>query len=231
MGEVVAEIPMAELGGFPETSVEGHGSTIRSIRCGNRHVLAFTGRVHLYEGHHPNVVAHGVRTAIRAGARVIVLTNAAGGLRRDLAVGRPVLIADHINLTGRNPLLGTNDDRFGPRFPDLTAAYSPRLRELARTIEPTLPEAVYAGLLGPSYETPAEVRMVGALGADVVGMSTVIETIAAVHAGAEVLAMSLVTNLAAGLGDEGLDHGDVLAVAATSAERMGSLVADVVRKL
>ena len=231
MGEVVAEIPMTELGGFPEASVAGHGSTVRSIRSGDRNVLAFMGRVHLYEGHHPNVVAHGVRTAVRAGARVVVLTNAAGGLRPDMTVGQPVLISDHINLTGRTPLLGTNDDRLGPRFPDLTDAYSPRLRDLARTVEPTLAEAVYMGLLGPAYETPAEVRMVAALGGELVGMSTVLETIAAAHAGAEVLALSLVTNLAAGLGQEALDHEDVLAVAATSAERMGTLIADVVGKI
>lgn len=231
MGEVVAEVPMTELGGIPEASVQGHGTTLRSIRNGDRHLLAFLGRVHLYEGHHPNVVAHPVRTAIRAGARAIVLTNAAGGLRPGMTVGQPVLIADHVNLTGRTPLLGINDDRFGPRFPDMSEAYSPRLRDLARTVDPTLEEAVYLGLLGPTYETPAEVRMVGALGGELVGMSTVLETIAAVHAGAEVLAISLVTNLAAGLGDDLLDHDDVLAVAGRSAERMGALVADIVGRV
>lgn len=231
MGDVVAELPMTELGGFPEASVAGHGTTVRSIRNGDRHVLAFMGRVHLYEGHHPNVVAHAVRTSIRAGARAIVLTNAAGGLRPGMTVGQPVLISDHINLTGRTPLFGFNDDRLGPRFPDMSNAYAPRLRELARSVDPSLAEAVYLGLPGPTYETPAEVRMVGALGGELVGMSTVLETIAAVHAGAEVLAMSLVTNLAAGLSVDLLAHDDVLAVAARSAERMGSLIADVVGRI
>jgi purine-nucleoside phosphorylase len=231
MGEVVAELPMEELGGFPPTQVEGHGTTVRSIANGSHRILALMGRVHLYEGHHPNTVAHGVRTAVRAGCRAVVLTNAAGGLRPGMRPGQPVLIADHVNLTGRTPLLGPNDDRFGPRFPDMTEAYSPRLRELARTVDPTLEEGVYGGFLGPTYETPAEVRMAHTLGADLVGMSTVQETIAAVHAGAEVLAVSLVTNLAAGLSDELLAHHDVLAVAAESADRMGGLIAEIVGRI
>jgi purine-nucleoside phosphorylase len=231
MGEVLAEVPMADLGGFPPASVQGHGSTVRSIANGDRRVLAFMGRVHLYEGHDPRVVAHGVRTAVAAGCRVVVLTNAAGGLRPGMAPGQPVLIADHVNLTGRTPLLGGNDERLGPRFPDMTEAYSPRLRELARSVDPSLEEAVYGGFLGPTYETPAEVRMARTLGADLVGMSTVMETIASVHAGAEVLAVSLVTNLAAGLSSELLAHDDVLAVAAESADRMGSLIAGIVEHM
>ena len=231
MGEVVAELPMTELGGFPEAVVPGHGTTVRSIACGDRRILAFMGRVHLYEGHHPNVVAHGIRTAVQAGCRAVVLTNAAGGLRPGMWPGQPVLIADHVNLTGRTPLLGANDDRLGPRFPDMSSAYSPRLRALARSVDPTLEEAVYGGFLGPTYETPAEVRMAAALGAELVGMSTVIESIAAVHAGAELLAVSLVTNLAAGLSDVALDHHDVLAVAAESAERMGGLIAEIVGQI
>jgi purine-nucleoside phosphorylase len=231
MGEVVAELAMTDLGGFPEASVAGHGTTVRSIRNGDRRILAFLGRVHLYEGHHPNVVAHAVRTAVRAGCRAIVLTNAAGGLREGMWAGQPVLIADHINLTGRTPLLGPNDDRLGPRFPDMSTTYSARLRALARSVDPSLEEGVYGGFLGPTYETPAEVRMARTLGADLVGMSTVVESIAAAHAGAEVLAVSLVTNLAAGITDEVLDHHDVLAVAAESAERMGGLIADVVGRI
>jgi purine-nucleoside phosphorylase len=168
---------------------------------------------------------------VAAGSRVVVLTNAAGGLRPGLSVGQPVLIADHVNLTGRTPLLGPNDDRLGPRFPDMTDAYSSRLRRLARQADPDLVEGVYGGFLGPTYETPAEVRMARTLGADLVGMSTVQETIAAVHAGAEVLAVSLVTNLAAGLSEVALDHDDVLAVAASSADRMGGLIADVVGRI
>ncbi len=231
MGEVVAEVPMTDLGGFPVASVQGHGTTVRSIQNGDRRVLAFMGRVHLYEGHHPNVVAHAVRTAVRAGCKAIVLTNAAGGLRDGMWAGQPVLLADHINLTGRTPLLGPNDERIGPRFPDMTHAYSPRLRDLARSVDPSLEEGVYGGFLGPTYETPAEVRMARVLGADLVGMSTVLETIAAVHAGAEVLGVSLVTNLAAGITEEALDHHDVLAVAAESADRMGGLIADIVGRI
>ncbi len=234
MGETAAELAITDLGGFAGTDaapVRGHGTTVRSIVNGDRRVLAFTGRLHLYEGHHPRRVAHAVRIAIRAGCRVVVLTNAAGGIRADLTVGQAVLIADHLNLTGHTPLLGPNDDRLGPRFPDLTHAYSPRLRELARSVAPDLADGVYAGFLGPTYETPAEVAMARSLGADLVGMSTVMETIAAVHAGAEVLAVSLVTNQAAGTGDGSLDHDDVLAVAGASAERMGSLIADVVGRL
>lgn len=228
MGEVVAELEMTALGGFPEASVAGHGTTVRSIANGDRRILAFMGRVHLYEGHHPNVVAHGVRTAVAAGCRTVVLTNAAGCLRPGVVVGQPILIRDHINLTGRTPLLGPNDDRLGPRFPDMTHVYSPRLRELARAVDPTLEEAVYGGFLGPAYETPAEVRMAQVLGAELVGMSTVLESVAAAHAGAELLAVSLVTNLAAGLADEQLAHDDVLAVAAASADRMGGLIAEIV---
>lgn len=231
LGEVTAELPVTELGGFPESSVAGHGSTVRSIRNGDRHVLVFMGRVHLYEGHHPNVVAHGVRTAVRAGAGTVVLTNAAGGLRPGMRAGQPVLIADHLNLTGHTPLLGPNDDRLGPRFPDMGDVYTASLRELARTVEPTLEEAVYLGLLGPTYETPAEVAMIGRLGGELVGMSTVLEAIAVAHTGTPLLALSLVTNLAAGLADEVLAHDDVLAVAAASAERMGSLIADLVARL
>ena len=228
MGEVVAELPMTELGGFPEAAVQGHGSTVRSIVNGDQRILAYMGRVHCYEGHDPNVVAHAVRTARLAGCRAVVLTNAAGGLRAGMRPGQPVLIADHVNLTGKTPLLGMNDDRLGPRFPDMTHAYSPRLRDLARTVDPDLEEATYGGFLGPTYETPAEVEMARSLGADLVGMSTVLETIAAVHAGLEVLAVSLVTNLAAGLSEEVLAHDDVLAVAAESADRMGGLIAEIV---
>lgn len=169
-------------------------------------------------------MVHPVRAACAAGARVIVLTNAAGGLRPDLAVGQPVLISDHLNLTGRSPLIGA-------QFVDMTDAYAPRLRKLARDLDPTLAEGVYAGLSGPQYETPAEIRMLRTLGADLVGMSTVHETIAARAAGAEVLAVSLVTNLAAGITGAPLSHADVLAVGAASAARIGTLLASVVAGL
>ena len=167
---------------------------------------------------------HPERAACAAGARVGGLTNAAGGLRPDFEVGQPVLISDHLNLTARSPLVG-------PQFVDLVDAYAPRLRALAREIEPALAEGVYAGLPGPHYETPAEIRMLRGLGADLVGMSTVHETIAARAAGAEVLGVSLVTNLAAGITGEPLSHVEVLAAGAAAATRMGSLLADVVARL
>ena len=233
-GEVVAELPMAELPGFPPVGVEGHKGVIRSIRApGGRRLLAFLGRVHAYEGHDLSTVVHGVRTAVRAGCATVVLTNAAGGLRAGMRVGQPVLIADHINLTGRSPLTGPNAPaELGyPRFVDLTEAYSRRLRDLAREVDPSLEEGVYAGLPGPQYETPAEIRMLQTVGADLVGMSTVHETIAARHAGAEVLGLSLVTNLAAGLGGATLDHQEVIEAGQAAAEAMGSLLAQVVARL
>lgn len=231
LGEAEVAFPAADLPGFHPPTVEGHGAELRSVDVDGRRVLVAMGRVHAYEGHDLGEVVHGVRTAVLAGCSTVVLTNAAGGLGEGLSIGQPVLIADHLNLTGRSPLTGpTPDASFGPRFPDMTDAYSSRLRALARQLEPDLAEGVYAGLPGPQYETPAEIRMLQTLGADLVGMSTVHETIAARHLGAEVLAMSLVTNLAAGLGDE-LDHEDVLRVAAESADAMGGLLARLVRRL
>jgi purine-nucleoside phosphorylase len=229
-GEVVAEVAVADLPGFPASTVAGHAGTARSVRTpGGRRVLAFLGRVHGYEGHAPAVVVHGVRSACAAGCTTVVLTNAAGGIRQGLRVGQPVLIGDHLNLTGQSPLTGPAAAAgIPPRFVDLSDAYSGRLRALARTVDTTLAEGVYAGLAGPQYETPAEIRMLAQLGADLVGMSTVHETIAARHLGAEVLGLSLVTNLAAGLGDAHLDHAEVLAAGRDAAERMGDLLAAVV---
>jgi purine-nucleoside phosphorylase len=234
LGEVTAEVPLADLPGFPSSTVTGHGSSVRSVRAGERNLLVFLGRVHAYEGHDPSVVAHGVRAAARAGCRVVVLTNAAGGLRDGIRVGDAVLISDHINLTGRSPMSGPAPDGvdgWGPRFVDLTDAYSARLRAMARELDPTLTEGVYAAVAGPHYETPAEIRAYQRLGADLVGMSTVHETIAARHAGSEVLALSLVTNLAAGLGGEALDHAEVLEAGQAAAERMGDLLARLVARL
>jgi purine-nucleoside phosphorylase len=230
LGEVLADVPVTEIG-FPPTTVPGHGNTVRSIRCGDRMVLAFLGRVHLYEGHAPTTVVHGVRTAVLAGCSTVVLTNAAGGVKEGYRVGQGVLIADHINLTGASPLTGPNRDDMGPRFVDMTEAWSPRLRALARTVDPDLAEGVYAGFAGPQYETPAEVRMARTLGADLVGMSTVHECLAAVHLGAEVLGFSLVSNVAAGLSGEKLDHAEVMAAGKASAERLGRLLAAVVAEL
>ena len=233
-GETVAEVPIVELPGFPGVEVEGHRGTLRSVRAdGDRHVLVLLGRVHAYEGHDLATVVHAVRASVRAGCRTVVVTNAAGGLRPGMYVGQPVLISDHINLTGRSPLTGPSAPvELGlPRFVDLTEAYSRRLRDLAREIDPTLQEGVYAGVPGPQYETPAEIRMLQTLGADLVGMSTVHEVIAARHVGAEVLGLSLVTNLAAGLGADALDHADVLDAGRRAAEAMGDLLARVVAAL
>lgn len=221
----------ADLPGFPEPLVAGHDGELRSVAVGDRRVLISLGRVHAYEGHDLAQVVHGVRTAVLSGCSTVVLANAAGGLGAGLSIGQPVLISDHINLTGRSPLTGpAPEPSIGPRFPDMSDAYSARLRRLASSLDPSLAEGVYAGVVGPHYETPAEIRMLQVLGADLVGMSTVHEAIAAVHLGAEVLGISLVTNLAAGLGDA-LDHGDVLAVAGESAGRMGDLLARLVPAL
>ncbi len=215
------EVPMADLPGFVAPAVAGHGGTVRSVAVGDRRVLVLLGRTHLYEGHGVDAVAHGVRTAAAAGCRTVVLTNAAGGVREGMAVGDPVVVADHLNLTGRSPLRG-------PRFTDLTELYSPRLRTLAGRIDPTLTEGVYAGLPGPHFETPAEIRMLRGLGADLVGMSTVLEAIAARAEGVEVFGLSLVTNLAAGMSGAPLDHHEVLAAGAAAAERMGGLLRELV---
>ncbi len=174
LGPADAEIPLADLGGFPPPTVAGHVAMARSLTIGGRRVLVYLGRVHLYEGNPPQAVAHGVRTAIAAGATVVVLTNAAGGINSSYRVGQPVLISDHLNLTGRSPLSGPPPpEGYPPRFADLTEVYSARLRALARASDPGLAEGVYAALPGPHYETPAEIRMLRTLGADLVGMSTV----------------------------------------------------------
>jgi purine-nucleoside phosphorylase len=226
LGTAVAEVPLSALGGFPEPTVGGHSPTVRSLSLDGVRALVFLGRVHLYEGHPVATVVHGVRTAVAAGCRVVVLTNAAGGIRAGYQVGQPVLIADHLNLTGRSPLAGPPPpDGYASRFTDLTDLYAARLRALARRADPGLAEGVYAAMPGPHYETPAEIRMLRGMGADLVGMSTVLEAIAAKHLGAEVLAISLVSNLAAGLAPSGLDHLEVVAAGRAAAGRMGALLA------
>jgi purine-nucleoside phosphorylase len=223
LGPATAEFPVTDLPGFLPPAVEGHAGRLRSLDVAGKRVLAFLGRTHLYEGRGVEPVVHGVRVAAAAGCRVVVLTNACGGLRPGLAVGDAVLIRDHLNLTARTPLVG-------PRFVDLSDVYSARLRALVKEIAPDIPEGVYAQFPGPQYETPAEVRMAGILGADLVGMSTVLEAIAAHAEGCEVLGISLVTNLAAGLGDP-LDHEEVLEVGRASATRMGELLGQVIPRL
>jgi purine-nucleoside phosphorylase len=223
LGEPAAEVAMADLPGFVPPSVAGHGGTIRSVVVGERRVLVLLGRTHLYEGHGTAAVVHGIRTVAAAGCRSVVLTNAAGGIREGMRVGEPVLIADHLNLLATSPLVG-------PRFTDLTDLYSPRLRGLALEIDPSLTEGVYAGLPGPHFETPAEIRMLRGLGADLVGMSTVLEAIEARALGLEVFGLSLVTNLAAGMTGAPLDHQEVLAAGRASAGRMGELLRDLISR-
>jgi purine-nucleoside phosphorylase len=223
IGAAAAEVPMAELPGFAAPTVAGHGGTIRSLRVGERRVLILLGRTHFYEGRGVASVVHGVRTVAAAGCKTVVLTNAAGCLRDGIPVGSPVLISDHLNLTATSPLVGA-------QFVDLTDLYSPRLRDLAREIDPSLPEGVYAGLVGPHFETPAEIRMLRTMGADLVGMSTVLEAIAAKAAGMEVFGLSLVTNLAAGVTGEPLNHLEVLEAGRAAAGRMGGLLKSLVER-
>jgi purine-nucleoside phosphorylase len=233
-GVADVELPVTDLPGFAAAGVAGHAGTVRSVRVVSGHrMLVFLGRIHAYEGHSLATVVHGVRSAVLGGCSAVVVTNSAGGLRSGMRVGQPVLISDHLNLTGRSPLFGAAaPEELGlARFVDLTEAYSPRLRTLARQVDPSLEDGVYAGLPGPNYETPAEINMLRTVGADLVGMSTVHEVIAARHLGAEVLGISLVTNLAAGMTGLPLDHEDVLAAGRASAEQMGDLLSAVVARL
>lgn len=223
LGTATADIDISTLPGFAAPVVAGHAGRVRSVPIGDKRALVLLGRTHLYEGLGVAQVVHGVRTAVATGARLIVLTNAAGGLRDGMAPGDPVLISDHLNLTATSPIHGAN-------FVDLTNLYSPRLRALARKIDPSLTEGVYAQLPGPHYETPAEIRMLRTLGADLVGMSTVLEAIAAREAGAEVFGLSLVTNLAAGITGQPLDHEEVLATGRAAAVAMGDLLAELVAR-
>lgn len=224
LGEATAEIATTDLPGFNAAAVAGHSGKIRSIRSGDQNLLVFLSRTHYYEGKGVDAVVHPVRTAAAAGCRAIVLTNGCGGLREGWQPGQPVLISDHINLTGRSPIVGAN-------FVDLTDLYSSRLRELCREVDPSLDEGVYVQFPGPHYETPAEIRMVRTLGGDLVGMSTTLEAIAAREAGMEVLGISLVTNLAAGLSGEPLNHEEVLAAGRAAATRMGDLLTRVVPRI
>jgi len=218
------EIAITDLPGFPVPAVAGHAGVLRSVRIGGIRALVFLGRTHLYEGHGVASVVHGVRSAVAAGCKTVVLTNGCGGLRPGFRPGQPVLISDHVNMTAVSPLVG-------PRFVDLTDLYSPRLRALCKEVDPSLEEGVYVQLPGPHYETPAEIGMVRAIGGDLVGMSTALEAIAAREAGAEVLGVSLVTNLAAGMTGEPLNHEEVLEAGRVSAARMGALLAQVLGRL
>jgi purine-nucleoside phosphorylase len=224
VGAAQVEVPVTELPGFSPPAVAGHAGRVRSVQVGEQRVMVLLGRTHLYEGRGVEAVVHGVRTAAAAGCRTVVLTNAAGGIREGLSVGQPVLVSDHLNLTARSPLAGA-------RFVDLVDLYSARLRDVVRSVDPSLEEGVYAALPGPHYETAAEIRMLRGLGADLVGMSTALEAIAARAEGMDVLGVSLVTNLAAGMTGEPLDHAEVLQAGAASAARVGELLAQVVARL
>lgn len=226
IGETVAEVPAQEVPGFSAPAVAGHGGMLRAVRLrdGARHALVLGARTHLYEGRGVRAVVHGVRTAAAAGARTLVLTNGCGGLDPSWGPGTPVLISDHINLTATSPLEGAT-------FVDLTDLYSSRLRAIAREVDPALPEGVYAQFPGPHYETPAEVAMAGRMGAHLVGMSTALEAIAARHAGMEVLGISLVTNLAAGVGTEALAHEEVLEAGKAAGPRISRLLAEIVGRI
>ena len=218
---------IGEVPGFKKPSALGHGGEAISVSVGSSRVLVLTGRTHLYEGHGTAPVVHGVRTAAALGCRVAVLTNGAGVLREDWTIGEPVMISDHINLTGHSPMTGDNPPApFAGRFVDLTDAYSKRLRAIARGASP-MNEGVYLGLHGPHYETPAEIRAGRSWGADLVGMSTVLEVIAARHVGLEVLALSLPTNLAAGISPTPLSGEEVIAVGKRSAARAGEVLRSV----
>lgn len=222
LGVTIAEIPAAAVPGFTASGVPGHSGTLRSIRLvDGSHALIIGARTHLYEGRGVSSVVHGVRTAAAAGARIMVLTNGAGGLRREWSPGTPVLIGDHINLTAQSPIIGAE-------FVDLTDLYSAELRDIAREIDPTLEHGVYVQFPGPHYETPAEVRMAREIGGDIVGMSTALEAIAARQAGLRVLGMSLITNLAAGIQETPLSHREVLEAGRQAEPRLAPLLAKIV---
>jgi purine-nucleoside phosphorylase len=224
LGEATAEIDTTDLPGFSAAAVVGHSGKIRSVRSGDKNLLVFLSRTHYYEGKGVAAVVHPIRTAAAAGCSAIVLTNGCGGLKEGWQPGQPVLISDHINLTGTSPIVGAN-------FVDLTDLYSPRLRAMCKEIDSSLDEGVYVQFPGPHYETPAEVRMAGIMGGHLVGMSTTLEAIAAREAGMEILGISLVTNLAAGLSGEPLNHEEVLEAGKAAASRMGGLLSQVVSSI
>ncbi|MFM8927444.1 MAG: purine-nucleoside phosphorylase [Rhodoluna sp.] len=225
IGETVSSIPADEIPGFRSSKVVGHVSTIRSIALPNgKHALVLGARTHYYEGHGVRPVVHGVRTAAHLGAKIMILTNGAGGIKTSWAPGTPVLISDHINYTSTSPIEGAN-------FVDLTDLYSKRLRDISREVDPSLDEGVYMQFRGPHYETPAEVQMAKIVGAHLVGMSTALEAIAARQSGMEVLGLSLATNLAAGISATPLSHAEVLAAGKEAEPRISKLLAEIISKL
>lgn len=228
-------VPYDELPGFPRPTVSGHAGRVVAGRLGGRRVVVLSGRIHLYEGRSPADVTFTIRVLARAGIRQLVLTNAAGGINAGFESGTLMVIDDHLNLTGNNPLIGPNDLRLGPRFPDMTEVYSRRLRtvadEAAQSCGVPVSHGVYVGVQGPSYETPAEIRAFRVLGADAVGMSTVSEAIVARHMEVEVLGISCIANLAAGMEEGRLSEQDVLDVAARASSSFGTLLEAIVGRL
>ncbi|MFZ1577629.1 MAG: purine-nucleoside phosphorylase [Nostocoides sp.] len=226
IGETMTSIDNVDVPGFAKAAVVGHSGTMRSVAIGDtgRRALVFGTRTHYYEGRGVRAVVHAVRTAAAAGCRAIVLTNGCGGLRPEWVPGTVVLISDHLNLTAASPLEGAT-------FIDLTDLYSSRLRALAHEVDPDLPEGVYVQFRGPHYETPAEVRMAGLIGGDLVGMSTTLEAIAARQAGLEILGVSLVTNPAAGISEVPLSHDEVVEAGQAAAQRCGHLLAAIVARI
>ncbi|MEG6588338.1 purine-nucleoside phosphorylase [Paenibacillus barengoltzii] len=220
---------------FPQSTVEGHAGELLIGTVQGTPVVLMKGRFHMYEGYGPEMTAFPVRVMKELGVRTLLVTNAAGGVNTSYEPGDLMLISDHLNLTGRNPLVGPNDEELGPRFPDMSQAYSRRLREIARKVAADkgvpLQEGVYAGLLGPTYETPAEIRMLRTLGADAVGMSTVSETIVARHAGIEVLGISCISNMAAGILDQPLSHQEVMETTERVREKFLSLVLSIIPEI
>jgi len=228
-------IPYVEIPHMRLSSVSGHAGNLVIGGRGGKRVVAMQGRTHLYEGHTAYDVTFGVRLLGRLGAKILIVTNAAGGISSELAVGDLMAITDQINLTGTSSLLGPNQERLGPRFLDMTAAFDPELIEMTATVTANqgfeLKRGVYAGLLGPAYETPAEVRMLRTLGADAVGMSTVLEVLAARHMGMRVLGISCISNLAAGMGESPLSHGDVEETSGSVRSRFESLLSGVLEAM
>ncbi|MCD4549071.1 purine-nucleoside phosphorylase [Schaalia sp. lx-260] len=226
LGEVVASIPARQIPGFRAPAVPGHQPCLISVKITgtDRYALVLGARTHYYEGHGVRAVAHAVRTAAACGAGTLILTNSCGSVRPEWGPGSVVLLRDHINLTGASPIEGAH-------FVDLTDLYSQRLRDIAHRVNPDLPEGVYTQFCGPHYETPAEVRMAGILGGDLVGMSTALEAIAARQSGMEVMALSLVTNLAAGVGSTPLSHEEVIEAGRESTERISTLLAGIVHRI
>lgn len=229
-------IPCAEIPGYPSPTVAGHTGELWAGRIGRLSVIVQRGRTHYYEGRSMDDVVFATRLYARLGVKTLIVTNASGAIRQDLRAGDLVLITDHINMLGQNPLRGPNLERLGPRFPDMSAAYTPRLREIAREAARAeridLKEGVYVAALGPSYETPAEIRAFRAMGADIVGMSTVPEVIAAAHAGMEVLGISLATNLAAGVDpNAALSHDEVIETTKRKGAEMRRLILAILSRL